>query len=625
MASIKFSEIKKYNEAAGNDFQFDVSGYVMHNEKTLNLDIEQENGNILEFTICYMSETEGEGWSAKRTGRQIPTLRAYNLVKGFTESCYHVNFLFDEVIGEAKTKKMFNYLLKLSNSVDMEPYKARALEMINPTETEEAPEPVEVDENSAISKGMKFEDASGDVYTITKLDAMQVEFNSGARSLYDFGTSRTVGAVLHGLGNGAHLISAPQDTQTDTETDEATTAEEEPETTPETATEGAQTAETEISEEEPTEEKETAQTDEEQPTTAPEAENNKPDYSALAAAYFTGKTIKATKKPKKAPQEETTTEPEQAEEEPKKESHPLKTEYGYTGAASDKFTAEEIQTLTDGGQVANKDQYSHNAIFFTTPYSDRTRLVYYVTGATRPTPGNDPKYCGFITDGAYYQHTSAIKDELNADINTAILQTVTSEADAQTKAEEQERGSWGEYNLRTAEELKTREYNDSAQRYFYGNEEPELITNNRYNDQSEAEIIKYIESPAEAVKNQAQTWTDTRAIEIYKAYIIYNRTAPLYYDILNNKDNIEHRIKRMSATVAEEKTLRIELTHGSIIKVDAGAIKYLGNRNGKIYNYDILEDTKQDIQRTDYGHNESITADQIKAIYHGQRTLYRAA
>lgn len=696
MASIKLSEVKKYNEAAGNGFQFDVSGYVMHGDKTLELDIEQENGNILEFTICYIAETEGEGWSAKRTGRHIPTLRAYNLVKGFTESCYHVNFLYDEVIGEAKTKKMFNYLLKLSNSIDMEPYKARALEMINPTETEEAPEPVEVDENSAIIEGMKFEDASGDVYTITKLDAMQVEFNSGARSLYDFGTSRTVGAVLHGLGNGAHLISAPQNAQTATETDETTTAEEEPANEPESTTEtatdgekeplnpeeltgvfgeivkgvekleeiasetpeqfaakceaktakifpaekteaitadimesvnaildGADTSETIPPEEVPTED-ETAtgaatETQETESDTAPDM------FAELAKAYFTGKTAPASRQkakketePKNETAEAETTATADESEPEKPTAPPLKSDYGYTGEASDTFTTEEIDTLTSGGQVERIGKYDRRYIYISAKYNDRTALIYQTeANAGKIQPGKSLDYCGFITGGKFYRgDNNGIIESLQADINAAILQKLPTEEAAQANAE-QTKGA-DSYNMRTAEELKQREYTEEARRKFCMGEEPQLKVYFNHYPESESAIIKYIEDPAQYIEERAAEYIEARPVEILKNYIIYNRTAPHYYNIAADPGNMAHQLKRMAAAVTDQKTLRIELTDGATIRAEASAIKYIGNR-GKIYscNYNLIDGERE--SRAD------IMPEEIKAIYHGQRTLYRAA
>ena len=65
-----------------------------------------------------------------------------------------------------------------------------------------------VEDDSPVYEGYSFVDVSGKAFVITKMSDMSVEFNNGERSLYDFGTSRTVNAILGALGEGAKLVNA---------------------------------------------------------------------------------------------------------------------------------------------------------------------------------------------------------------------------------------------------------------------------------------------------------------------------------------------------------------------------------------------------------------------------------
>lgn len=75
-----------------------------------------------------------------------------------------------------------------------------AEETTEPETTEEAtPESVAV--------GMKFKDSEGNTRTITELTDAMVTFDNGMSSIIDFGTVRTVSAVLKHLGSGAEFIA----------------------------------------------------------------------------------------------------------------------------------------------------------------------------------------------------------------------------------------------------------------------------------------------------------------------------------------------------------------------------------------------------------------------------------
>ena len=59
----------------------------------------------------------------------------------------------------------------------------------------------------SLAVGMKFKDSEGNTRTITELTDAMVTFDNGLSSIIDFGTVRTVTAVLTHLGSGAEFIA----------------------------------------------------------------------------------------------------------------------------------------------------------------------------------------------------------------------------------------------------------------------------------------------------------------------------------------------------------------------------------------------------------------------------------
>lgn len=76
-----------------------------------------------------------------------------------------------------------------------------AEETAEPETTEEVTTP------EGLAVGMKFKDSEGNTRTITELTDAMVTFDDGLSSIIDFGTVRTVTAVLTHLGSGAEYIA----------------------------------------------------------------------------------------------------------------------------------------------------------------------------------------------------------------------------------------------------------------------------------------------------------------------------------------------------------------------------------------------------------------------------------
>ena len=81
-----------------------------------------------------------------------------------------------------------------------------AAEPVAEPEATEHEEPKE-ETPEALAVGMKFKDSEGNTRTITELTDAMVTFDNGLSSIIDFGTVRTIAAVLKNLGSSAEFIA----------------------------------------------------------------------------------------------------------------------------------------------------------------------------------------------------------------------------------------------------------------------------------------------------------------------------------------------------------------------------------------------------------------------------------
>jgi len=572
-----------------------------------------------------------------------------------------------------------------------------------PETTTQEPETIEesetlTDEEITVSEGMKFIDNDNKVFEITKLDNMSVEFNNGERALYDFGTSRTLKAVLDALGNGAkyqnaqtkkgslaeNLCKTTENGNTENaDTDsiaESTEESKEEVAENETTTEQKEENHSEIRKQikdfvygdsdrldveiengrfielirnggdfsfhsagyddildkenaidyamqeiedcelygwkvvsiaEIANETEAKTTDiqKEEPTTAPSFED-------LARAFVTGKTVKKQKKkeePKKEPQEQE----EEPKEDPKEPPKPQKAGYGYE-ESSDYFTKEEITDLENGKQVTKPHEYRKNdvAIYFSTPYTlEGARLVYELS-----TAGHDAHYRGFIVNHKFYNDKDKISEEMKTDINTEVKRLLPTEQDAEKNA-----GELSDHEKESIEYYRNNDFLNDAQKHFYKGTEPELVLYHPYNSFGYDECIKYMLNPTEYTQEQAKEYIEGYyRVEVLKDYMRYNHTTAILAKIRADKDSETQKMKRIMDSIDKEKSVKVTLTNGNTVKVDADAVKRIGY-SGYISSYSVSACDRQYLGKDEYNRESNIKADDIKQITHGQRILYKVA
>lgn len=344
------------------------------------------------------------------------------------------------------------------------------------------------------------------------------------------------------------------------------------------------------------------------------AEQAAPDmFATFAAAYLSGKTVKS------APKEE----PKPAEpEEPKAEEPEEPPRDGYE-KTSDFFTEEEVKTLSSGVPVMRKEKYN-NAAYITAPYSDGAKLIYYVSShEERDTvnPGKDAKFWGVLIGGTVYNaNDKAISAKFTDDINRFLLGHVKSETDAARAA-----ANVGEYERGRINAAKERDYTEEARRAFFDKKPPVLVLceDSGY-PYGWDELIKYLQEPEKAIEAAALRYLCDNPEKVYIAYIIYNRVSASYEAIKSDENNEEHKLARISDCITSQKSVRVELSNGHEVKVEADAVKRLKYSN-YISAFRVSAYDRKYLRKNEYGHDEDIKADDIVSITHGGRVLYKSA
>ena len=340
MAKFTREQLNKWNSQAGNGFKIDVQRLLFWGDKDLEyIGEERADRTHFEITLSYVDEKEGEGWMAKSTGRQLLKLDVKRMIPAISNNpkeevkMYEVDFgVYSEIIGEPQNKKMYSYMAKMSHKIDVAFILAKA-EAARPIEekpeaapvildeTAEEPTP-EIKDSDPIYEGASFSTASGEVITITRLTDMSVDF-SNSSNLYDFGTSRTVGAIIDALessnGKGVKCFYNPAP-----ETEEPAQEETAKELVTELKENGidpeatfdimcmSEDAITEIPQPETSHEADASKEEPAETVTQPETSENTPTeaaptfdmFATLAQAYITG-----TQAPKQEKPQENTPEP----------------------------------------------------------------------------------------------------------------------------------------------------------------------------------------------------------------------------------------------------------------------------------------------------------------------------
>lgn len=122
-------QYNKWSVALADGWKFDAQQFVVWGEKEVYTDSkEDERGNFYRATLKYYEERNGAGCLAQSTERQLPTLVIDRWTKTRTDGIYSSVQIIKETIGEPQTKKNYSVLAKLTASIDISAYFAKAAE-----------------------------------------------------------------------------------------------------------------------------------------------------------------------------------------------------------------------------------------------------------------------------------------------------------------------------------------------------------------------------------------------------------------------------------------------------------------------------------------------------------------
>lgn len=648
MPKLTREQAQKWTKDLPQGWKFDAQHYVFWGEKEIFTDsAENEKGVFYRLTLEYRDETEDAGYFRKKTGRQIPTVSISRYTPTGCGEMYSVVHVLTESAAEPESKKKYNVLVNLAATIDTADYFKRAAEkdtgkayndfsdfsgvIEDVTEnaaedsTEAAQEATEetqaeeVTEDSAENENAtEAQENADNVPPYMSADAITAAFIADGWTLsepfrdataeeienagYYVKSAAENGEKFYIMSNGNMYdqrgkivyFNIPAQIQSE----DAPTVEE----SAETVTEDAQT----VTESAPDESK----------------EESAPDmFATLAAAYFSGKTVKS--KPR-------TIEPKKEEV---KEDEPPKVEevtpppvpgWHENDNESWKFSEDERKALSAGSMVFRKERYNNGA-WFTVPYAERVKMVYCVHSSEERdsiNPGKDASFCGFMIDeNIYSEDIRRIDAKLCEDIERYLQEHIKSETDAAHVAANIE----SEYDRRRLEEMKAYDYYSEAKRLFFDRKRPELtlytVNNPRETHGYEA-IINYLLEPEKTIEIEALRYMCDYPEKIYAAWIRFNRLSASFEKIDSDKENDEHKLMRIANAINEQKTVRLLLTNNATVKVEADAVKRIPY-NGYISSYYVSASDRELLPK-DGRHAKDICPADIVEISHGGRVLYSA-
>lgn len=122
-------QYNKWSAALADGWKFDAQQFIVWGDKEAYTDsAEDERGNFYRATLKYYEERNGTGYLAQSTGKQLPTLVINRWSKTSTEGLYSSVQIIKETAGEPQTKKNYSVLAKLTASIDISAYFAKAAE-----------------------------------------------------------------------------------------------------------------------------------------------------------------------------------------------------------------------------------------------------------------------------------------------------------------------------------------------------------------------------------------------------------------------------------------------------------------------------------------------------------------
>jgi uncharacterized ubiquitin-like protein YukD len=341
-------------------------------------------------------------------------------------------------------------------------------------------------------------------------------------------------------------------------------------------------------------------------------------FETLAAAYLkkgtpgthARHTTSRQNKPQKDQATNSTTAAEKAaeiENTQPAEPQPIKLE-------SDFFTAAELAALDRGEQILKKVD-SYNTAYFATPYTARTKLIFNLSSYRGEIPaGTNATYTGFLLEGKAYTDAAKLQTALEDEIESQIEKRIP-DLNTAIKGTDPERIKFYlEYDYTV----------DAATQYYYQGKEPQLKLYTTYSQKHTAgELIRWMEDRETFTAAQAAAYIEHSGQTIAEIYVRYDGRKKALESIRADENHPARQIKKLRDSVNDEKTVKVELTNGATVKVDTKAIRYMGN-DGEISNWYVIAADRGKLPKDQYNRPRNIKISEVKAIYHGQRTLYQA-
>lgn len=612
---ISKAQIEKWNNGAAEGFEIDLQQLILQKEKTLIARGPiREDSTFFVIVLRYRAETIGTGWQAKETGKQLLMLEVTRYIPTESENMFNVNYdIYAERIGEPQNKKMFAYMQKQSFKIDVDSILAIAEERcpIEKAESIETKEAVET-----VAKYNQLEDSTGLGIMFEIVATHEIAKTvSGYIVLFDidhftdkpksksehFNSFEAAESFLKESRSVIERTWVKDSANVANDSDFVNNAGNVPETVtefeniPESVTE---------SEKEITIAEESGQD---------EAGPNPDMFEALAKAYLSGKQFKSNKK-KEAKKDSVPPKVEELEQTIEETTEdPTEIAPGYSENDNERIPEFARIALSKGEQVIIGEDYKR--LLFTMTYSNNVKCIYSISmyHSDSIPAGHDANYEGFLigTNFYHYRNAKPIAEKFSADINRRLIQLIPDEETARKNA-----GNLEGYDKRDVESEKNYSRKGSAQRLFYDSRKPELTlySNARFGPD---ELIKYILDPKTAIEDYAKAYAEDEKIELYKKWIAFNNISKEYAAIVENPNAEEHQLKAIRNSVNEEKTVRIELSDGKEIKVEACAIKWI-TAGGYISSHYVSAADRELVDK-------DIKAPDIAAIRHGSRILYQSS
>ena len=276
--------------------------------------------------------------------------------------------------------------------------------------------------------------------------------------------------------------------------------------------------------------------------------------------------------------------------------------------------------MRDGLTVPLSDGYGNTDIYFSAPFCDSVRFVYRAFSWGQRdtiTPGSDPKFSGVLVDTDFYAAKAAIIKKYSDDVNNKLMELVPTQEAAEKAAE-----NIGQYERQQIEYWKENDYTSEGRRAFYDGAAPVLRLCD-FQDFSWDELITYLLEPEKAIAGTAANYLSSNLEKICSSWIRYNGITAKYEEIKSNPENEEHKRLKISRSIGEQKTVKIELANGHEVKAEAHAVKCI-IYSGYISTYDVAAQDRQYLNQSKYNRPEDIQISDIVAIRHGGRVLYSA-